>query len=589
MASKKELRALITLAGKIDPSLQTALMKASKESLRMSQNMQKSGAGMAKIGNLVKGVLIGTLGARAISSLGSAMLEAGRNGLQLASDLTEVQNVVDKTFGDSAGSINRWSKNALMNYGLAELSAKKYSSTLGAMLKSSGLSEKNTLEMSQALTGLAGDFASFYNLAQDDAFDKIRAGIAGETEPLRQLGINMTVANLEAYALSKGIKTSYEKMDQASQVALRYSYLMEKSKDAQGDFAQTQGSYANQQRLLTTNLNQLSSTIMSKVLPILTKYVQKGNEWIRSIANSPDKLEMIQNGVVKAANTIVGLGEAALRTAGFIRDNWWIIEPMIWGITGAMVAWNVATKAGMVIHALTKAWQIGSAVMMMFQSGASLATVAQWALNAAMTANPIGLIIVGIGALIAGIVLLYKNWDKVMSFFGWAANGAAEGIKIAFGGVGKFFGFVFENTFGLIKGYFGLYARIANFVISGLNKVQFNVPDWVPLIGGKHVGINIPLIPTFANGGFANQPSIFGEAGPEAAIPLKRTPRSLGLLERTARILGVGGGGLQLTYAPVIYGSNRAELEPILQQHKEDIREMVESLLSGNRRDAYGY
>lgn len=104
--------------------------------------------------------------------------------------------------------------------------------------------------MSKKLTELSADMASFYNLSNDMAFEKIRSGISGETEPLKQLGINMSVANLEAYALSQGIRTSFQNMDQASQTLLRYNYLLSVTGDAQGDFARTSNSWANQVKLM---------------------------------------------------------------------------------------------------------------------------------------------------------------------------------------------------------------------------------------------------------------------------------------------------------------------------------------------------
>jgi hypothetical protein len=122
----------------------------------------------------------------------------GIESLDVASDLQEVQNVVDTTFGENAGVINRWAKSAGEQFGLTELQAKKFTSTLGAMFKSSGM-EGDLTKVSTDLAGLAADMASFYNLDFEQAFDKIRAGIAGEVEPLRQLGINMSV-NLRACA-----------------------------------------------------------------------------------------------------------------------------------------------------------------------------------------------------------------------------------------------------------------------------------------------------------------------------------------------------------------------------------------------------
>lgn len=178
-------------------------------------------AGSDTMGALRKGAKFAAVGMAGLPPPVLSHWERSRpRGWQVASDLQEVQNVVDVTFGEQGSQkINGWSQSLLNAYGLSELSAKKYSSTLGAMLKSSGMADEQTMQMSQNLTMLAGDMASFYNLDSETAFEKLRSGISGETEPLKQLGINMSVANLQAYAMSQGIKKSYGEMSQAEQTA----------------------------------------------------------------------------------------------------------------------------------------------------------------------------------------------------------------------------------------------------------------------------------------------------------------------------------------------------------------------------------
>ena len=342
MASAKELKALITLSGKLDPSLQKALLTAAGQTKRftgqvgllgLAGNAAKSGllklaggvmqsntglgammrsgksaiAGMSKftkenkvasaalvslrkagsgtMGVLQKGAKFAAVGMAGLAAAGVVALGAvAAKGVQVASDLQEVQNVVDVTFGEQGSQkINGWSQSLLNAYGLSELAAKKYSSTLGAMLKSSGMADEQTMQMSQNLTMLAGDMASFYNLDSETAFEKLRSGISGETEPLKQLGINMSVANLQAYAMSQGIKKSYGEMSQAEQTALRYNYIMQATSDAQGDFSRTSGSFANQQKLLRENFSQLAGKIMTGVLPALAKLMQVGNQAMASV------------------------------------------------------------------------------------------------------------------------------------------------------------------------------------------------------------------------------------------------------------------------------------------------------------------
>ena len=126
---------------------------------------------------------------------GKAVLDFAKQAIDAASDLEEVQNVVDVTFGGSSAEIDRWAKDAIKQFGLTETKAKQFASTLGAMMKSAGVASGDIVNMSENLAGLAADMASFYNLDFDTAFQKIRSGISGETEPLKQLGINMSVAN----------------------------------------------------------------------------------------------------------------------------------------------------------------------------------------------------------------------------------------------------------------------------------------------------------------------------------------------------------------------------------------------------------
>ena len=228
-------------------------------------------------------------------------LDTIKTGIDYASDLAEVQNVVDVTFGSATEAINSWSKECLAAYGMNEVSAKRYAGTLGAMLKSSGLAGDAIVDMSKDMVGLAGDMASFYNLDLETAFEKIRSGISGETEPLKQLGINMSVATLEAYALSQGITTAYNEMSQAEQVMLRYNYLMSTTADAQGDFARTQDSYANQTRLLSESWLEFTGIMAEQLLPVLTTIVS----WLNNIvAFLTENADMVSAVLVGLATTV---------------------------------------------------------------------------------------------------------------------------------------------------------------------------------------------------------------------------------------------------------------------------------------------
>ena len=216
--------------------------------------------------------------------LGEYLVKFGAQAIQAASDLQEVQNVVDVTFGSSAEQINSWAKNAQTQFGLTETQAKRFTSTLGAMMKSAGLDGQEIVKMSEDLAGLAADMASFYNMDFETAFQKIRSGISGETEPLKQLGINLSVANMEAYALTQGITKSFEKMSQGEQTLLRYQYLMQATADAQGDFARTSDSYANSVRKMETALTSIQTSLGTLLLPTIQQITTSFAEFLEKLA-----------------------------------------------------------------------------------------------------------------------------------------------------------------------------------------------------------------------------------------------------------------------------------------------------------------
>lgn len=213
----------------------------------------------------VKGI-VGKLTAAGVAAI---FMKWGKAAIEAASDLQEVQNVVDVTFGDSANQIESWAKKAGKQYGLTETAAKKYTSTIGAMLKSQGMADDEIVQTSTDLAGLTADMASFYNLDFETAFQKIRSGISGETEPLKQLGINMSAANLEAFRLSKGIEKAYSSMSQSEQTMLRYQYLMQATSDAQGDFARTSDGYANAARRVETAMETIKTKAGEVLLPFI--------------------------------------------------------------------------------------------------------------------------------------------------------------------------------------------------------------------------------------------------------------------------------------------------------------------------------
>lgn len=256
-----------------------------QESKKWDQAVNQSTGNMeASFASMVKNIAAGITAAK----IGKAILDWGKNAISAASDLAEVQNVVDVTFGDGAKQIESWAKTAGTQFGLTETQAKKFTSTLGAMMKSSGVAGDEIVSMSTDLAGLAADMASFYNLDFETAFQKIRSGISGETEPLKQLGVNMSVANLEAFALEQGITKSFNAMSQGEQVMLRYQYLMQATADAQGDFSRTSDSFANATRRVEAAMDTINTKGGQLLLSVIEPLTSGLADFLTQITTPPE-------------------------------------------------------------------------------------------------------------------------------------------------------------------------------------------------------------------------------------------------------------------------------------------------------------
>lgn len=194
--------------------------------------------------------------------------------LDLGSDLAEVQNVVDTTFRSMSEAVNDFAADAMFQFGLSETVAKQYMGTLGAMSKSMGFSEQQAYEMSEAVTALTGDVASFYNLSSDEAFNKLKSIWTGETETLKSIGVLLTQTNLDQYALNNGFGKTTASMTEQEKVMLRYQYTMSALADASGDFAKTSGSWANQTRILSLQFDSLKATLGQGFINLFTPIIQ---------------------------------------------------------------------------------------------------------------------------------------------------------------------------------------------------------------------------------------------------------------------------------------------------------------------------
>lgn len=232
------------------------------------------------LGSVVKkiGILIG--GAFAIGKLA----QFGKECVELGSNLTEVQNVVDVTFTTMSDKVNEFAKNAMTSAGLSETMAKRYVGTFGAMSKSFGFSEAQAYDMSTALTQLTGDVASFYNISQDEAYTKLKSVFTGETETLKDLGVVLTQNALDQYALANGYGKTTSAMTEQEKVALRLAFVQKQLSAASGDFIRTSDSWANQVRVMQLQLQSLKATVGQGLINLFTPVLRVINILLGKLA-----------------------------------------------------------------------------------------------------------------------------------------------------------------------------------------------------------------------------------------------------------------------------------------------------------------
>lgn len=256
--------------------------------------------------------------------LGAGVVKGIESAISLSSELTEAQNRLDYVFGKSAKSVTEFAQTTAKAYGLTENAATKFTATFGGILSASGIASDELASFSENLTKMTGDLASFYDVDQDVFFKKLQAGLAGNAAALRTYGINVSATNLELYRMSKGIQTAYEDMDQASRVILRYNYIVESASQAQGDFARTQFTWANQIRLLKSQFQSLAAIVGGYFVKTLLPVIRILNQIVAAAINAFTALASLFGFDASSIKELTGGAKGTVfdeSTAGYIDDT----------------------------------------------------------------------------------------------------------------------------------------------------------------------------------------------------------------------------------------------------------------------------
>jgi hypothetical protein len=315
--------ASINVKFKVDLSeLSTQMQNAVRQIDRVGQRMQEVGRNMSAFVTL-------------------PVLAAGGAAVKMASDYEESVNKVDVAFKGSSGEVKGWAKTTIDSFGIAEGSALDMAALFGDMGSSMGLSRAEAAKMSTSLVGLAGDLASFKNIGIDEATTALNGIFTGETESLKRLGVVMTEANLAQFALNQGITKQIKNMSQAEKVQLRYNYVMEQTKNAQGDFARTSGGAANQTRTFGELLKEIGQSFGKIILPAYTKAITYVNELAKKFKDLSSETKttiVVVAGLASAIGPLLFSIGALMSTVPLIVSGFATIKTAFLSLTTAIAA-----------------------------------------------------------------------------------------------------------------------------------------------------------------------------------------------------------------------------------------------------------
>jgi len=552
----------------------------------------KAGKGFSGgFGGALKGLGGVIAGGLAAAGIGSFL----KDSVSQASDLSESLNAVTVTYGAASEGIVALGETAATRLGLSATDFNALSvqfSSFGDNIAANG----DVVGFIDDITTRSADFASVMNLDVAEASRMFQSGLAGETEPLKKFGIDLSAAAVDAYALANGIGEAGKPLTEAQKQQARYGALMEQTAKTQGDFSNTSDGLANAQRILGANFDNMKAQVGGPLLgafaglttgllpvvetmgPLLTGVIEDLAPIITDLAGQiPGLLESFLP-MLPVIGELAGIFlELAADLLPIFVDLIMALMPAITDllpILAEFIGNAMQVLVPILVQLIDALVPIIEALLPVFMElFEALAPVVLTLIEAMLPIIELLLpmFVELIEFLTPILVTVAEIIGDILVFAIELFVGAITGITESLATFGEFFRTLwdgikefFVNTINaLISGFEGF----VNFVIRGVNKIvdalnglSFEVPDWVPEIGGATLGFSIPKIPeislgriALANGGLVTGPTnaLIGEAGPEVVIPL----------DRFESMMGVNGQGGTVNYYAAPNKSFDAEQE----------------------------
>lgn len=435
-------------------SLQAGMDKATKELEGLKSATEKSTSSM---GNAFKKIGTVVAGALAVDKV----VTFGKECLSLGAYLEEMENKFNVVFSKTGKAVDKWAGDFAKAIGRSKTEIKDGVANLGDLLIGYGMTEEVAGDLSQQVIELSYDLASFNNVQDADAIDRMTKGILGEHEGLKALGIAINESTIKEKLHQEGIKKKWQEMNEAEKAQIRYKIMLDQTKNAQGDAVRSIDSYTNRQKVLDSTLNTIKETIGGMLIPVMTDLTNM------FIVVAEKVLSFVE--VVKTAYEETGsFGEALARAFESIGLDWagnlvlgvqsiidifkevigWFKEhelasQILTGVVGglafafgglklAMAISDTITSMNNGLKVSTKNMQNITKKINLASKNFSLATLKAGLWNTVSTVgtavttafgtamafltSPITLVVLAIAGLIAVGYLLIKNWDSVKVF-----------------------------------------------------------------------------------------------------------------------------------------------------------------------------
>lgn len=310
----------------------------------------------------------------------------GASAANAASDAAELQSSFDQTFGQMSATMNKWAEDTGNALGRSTQEMQKAANTFGIFFNTA-VDPAKAAEMSQVFAQLAQDLGSFYNTDTQTAIDKLRSGLSGESEPLRDFGVFLTEANVKAKALELGLTGVGNELTEQEKILARYQLILEATTNAQGDVERTSGGTANKIRAAKAAFEELQIAIGTKLLPVITPLIDKLAGMLNAFTSLPSS---VQTAIIVVGGLAAALGPVLIAVGALTSA----LGPLVAIITASIIP--AITKFGFAAAAAVTQFGLlhGSIGVLTVSIRALMVTLAPWAL--------------AIGAVTAAVYLLYK-------------------------------------------------------------------------------------------------------------------------------------------------------------------------------------